>query len=221
MTTKQEYLNLIPSQHREKPDFAATVGNAVGFSVRVCDLLDAMIPRFDVDAAVGDQLDMIGVWVGVSRNIEVPISNVYFTWNSSEELGWEFGSWQPANQPANVSVLPDDAYRTLIKGRIAANAWSGLTEDAYAIWAAIFPEIAILIKDNQDMSYDLILFGAIIDSLTLALLTGGYIPLKPEGVRVNTYYVPINPGPLFGWDRETEYFAGWEEGSWTREISSP
>ncbi len=68
------------------------------------------------------------------------------------------------------------------------------------------------------MTYDLAVVGGIVDSLTLALITGGYIPLKPEGVRVNAYYVSIDSGPVFGWDVESALLGGWEEGSWVREF---
>ena len=117
-----------------------------------------------------------------------------------------------------ITVLPDDAYRTLVKAKIAANHWDGTTDGAYAIWNSLFTQYTILIQDFQDMSYDLIVVGGIVDSLTLALLVGGYIPLKPEGVRVNEYIVPVNTGPLFAWDVENTLLQGWDQGSWGREL---
>ncbi len=217
--TEQEYLDLITSQFREKPKFTAMVASDVAPQVQVQTLLQQMLPRFDVDTAVGSQLDVIGVWVGVSRNISIPIPDVYFTWDDVYTLGWEYGTWQPANLPAEVTVLPDDAYRTLIKAKIAANQWEGTTTGAYAIWSQIFTTTTILIQDNQDMSYALAVVGGIIDSLTLALITGGYIPLKPEGVRVSAYYVSIDDGPVFSWDVESDLLGGWDEGSWVRELA--
>lgn len=217
--TSAEYLNLITSEHRPKPNFSATVALNVSASVRVQALLASMGPLFDVDIAVGDQLDIIGKWVGVSRNIAVPISGVYFTWDGTDfTVGWDYGTWQPASTPSEVTVLPDDSYRILIKAKIAANQWDGTTDGAYAIWDAIFTTITILILDHQDMSYDLGVVGGTVDSLTLALITGGYIPLKPEGVRVNSYFVAIDSGPVFAWDVESDLLKGWEEGSWVREF---
>jgi len=217
--TIDEYLDLITSAWRQKPKFTAMVSADVSVQVRVQDLLASLIEAYDVDTAVGSQLDVIGQWVGISRRVNVPIANVYFSWNADYTLGWEYGTWQPANQPFSVTVLPDDSYRTLIRAKIAANLWDGTTDRAYAIWDAVFPTITILIQDHQNMSYDLAFVGGIIDSLTLALITGGYIPLKPEGVKVNVYYIPINPGPMFCWDLdETTLVAGWETGSWAREV---
>lgn len=219
MTTTQQYLDLITSEHKDKPNFTAMVALDVSPMVQVQNLMSAMIPLFDIDVAVGQQLDVIGQWAGVSRNVKIPISGVYFSWDSGHDLGWDFGVWRDPLNPTTITVLPDSAYRTLIRARIAANQWDGTTDGAYAIWASVFPDTNILIQDHQDMSYDLILVGTTIDSLTIALLTGGYIPLRPEGVLIANYYVPVDASPIFGWDIENTYLAGWEEGTWAVNIT--
>lgn len=197
------------------------VSDGVALPVQIQNLLLSMIPKFDIDLAVGNQLDVIGQWVGVSRNVSIPVAAIYFSWDGTDPyVGWDFGSWQDNLQPTTITSLPDDAYLTLIRARIAANQWDGTTEGAYAIWSAVFPTIIILIQDNQDMSYDMAFFGGLIDSLTLALLTGGYIPLKPEGVLVNSYYIPIDDNPLFAWDIGNDNLAGWDTGSWARQVSA-
>jgi hypothetical protein len=215
----QDYLDLITSAFQGKPNFTAVITALVSAPVQIQAVMQSMIPLFDVDVAVGDQLDIIGQWVGVSRNIAIPITGVYFSWDGTDPtVGWDFGTWQPSNQPTAITSLPDDAYRTLIRAKIAANQWDGTTNGAYAIWDQVFPDSTILIQDNQDMTYDLAVVGGIIDSLTLALLTGGYIPLKPEGVLVAAYYVSVDTGPVFGWDVESAQLGGWDEASWVREI---
>lgn len=216
-----DYLNLITSEHRSKPNFIAMASASLNVCLQAQDVLSSMIPAFDVDVAVGDQLDIIGQWVGISRNLAIPITGVYFSWDGSDpSVGWDFGVWQPPLAPTQVTSLPDDSYRVLLRAKIAANQWDGTTTGAYAIWNAVFPDLTILIQDNQNMSYDLAVVSTTgtIDSLTLALITGGYIPLKPEGVQVTFYYVPVNPGPIFGWDLENDLIQGWDESSWVQEI---
>lgn len=217
--TINDYLNLITSEFREQPNFTSTVSVLVSIPVQIQNLLLQMIPLFDVDIAVGDQLDIIGQWVGISRNVNIPITGVFFTWDGAANVGWDFGIWQASNQPTQVTVLPDDSYRVLVKAKIAANQWDGTIEGAYAIWDSIFTQYTILIQDNQDMTYDLIILGGIVDSLTVALITGGYIPLKPEGVRVKEYFISTTTNKGFAWDLETPYLAGWNEGYWLQEIS--
>lgn len=219
--TIAEYLSLITSEYRSKPKFEGVVTANVSIQSRVQDLLATMIPLFDLDTAVDDQLDIIGQWVGVSRDVKIPSAGVYFSWDGSDPtLGWDFGSWAPATAPSTITVLPNDAYRTLIRAKIAANHWDGTTDGAYAIWDSLFSQFTILIIDNQDMSYDLGIVGGIVDSLTLALLTGGYIPLKPEGVRIREYFVSVDTGPVFSWDVESTLLKGWDEGSWVREFTA-
>lgn len=217
--TEKDYLDLITSEHRDKPKFTQMISLCIAPILQVQSLLTAMIPLFDVDIATGDQLDIIGKWVGISRNVSIPIEDVYFSWDGDFTLGWDYGTWQPSLSPLSVTKLPDDAYRTLVKAKIAANRWDGTTDGAYRIWEQVFSHLTILIQDNQDMSYNLAVVGGIVDTLTLALITGGYIPLKPEGVRVNAYYVSVNTGPVFGWDVESDLLGGWDEASWTRQLA--
>lgn len=215
-----DYLDLVTSAFRQQPNFTAVLSIDLSTAVQVQNLLQSMIPLFDVDVAVGNQLDIIGQWAGVTRNVAIPADGIYFSWDGDFTTGWDYGSWQPASAPTNITSLPDDAYRTLLKAKIAANSWDGTTDGAYAIWDSVFTDITILIQDFQDMTYNLAIVGGIVDSLTLALLTGGYIPLKPEGVRVNEYLVAINTGPAFAWDVDAPLLQGWDTGSWLREIEA-
>lgn len=218
MITEDEYLNLITSEHRDKPKFTAMVALDVSPLVRIQNLLESLIPGYDLDLAIGAQLDVIGKWAGVSRNIAVPVTGVFFSWDDDASLGWDYGIWFNENDPGSIVSLPDDVYRTLIRAKIAANNWDGTVEGAYAIWEIMFPDLFILIQDHQNMTMAFILVGHTVDSLTLALLTGGYIPLKPEGVLVSSYVVPANDGPLFAWDTESDFLQGWDVGSWGIEL---
>lgn len=218
--TIQDYLNLITSNFAAQPNFTSMISYDVSPLVQVQSLLASMIPLFDLDTPpVGNQLDIIGQWVGVSRNVAVPITGVFFTWDSTPSVGWDYGTWAADPTETVITVLPDDAYLTLIKGKIAANNWDGTTDGAYAIWNQLFPAFTILIQDYQNMSYAVGIVGGVIDSLTLALITGGYIPLRPEGVEITEYFIAVDTNPLFGWDIETDFVSGWDTGSWAMEVA--
>lgn len=219
--TIQDYLNLITSSWNQKSNFNAMISADVSLPVRIQDLLNSMIPIFDLDRPpVGDQLDILGQWVGISRHVNIPIGGVFFSWDGVDAtIGWDFGSWRPPDAPTTITVLPDDAYYTLILAKIAANNWDGTTDGAYRIWDSLFPTFTILIQDGQNMTYALAIIGGIVDSLTLALLTGGYIPLRPEGVLISEYFVSVDANPAFAWDvPATTNLAGWGTGSWLREV---
>ncbi|MDH4163336.1 MAG: DUF2612 domain-containing protein [Nitrospirota bacterium] len=221
----QDYLNLVTSEYKNQPKFNAMLSFMVSVQVQVQKLMNQMsgeaLPSlFDLSTPpIGNQLDIIGQWVGVSRTVHIPVSDVYFTWDSTYEKGWDYGQWQPADAPSTITSLPDDVYLNLILATIAANNWDGTTTGAYAIWAQVFPAFRILIQDNCNMTYNLGIVGGIVDSLTLALITGGYIHLRPEGVRIDKYFVPVDSNPAFCWDVETTLAKGWDEGSWLRELA--
>jgi hypothetical protein len=218
--TVQDYQNLLTSEHQKQPNLAAVIAACVGVPVQVQALMSSMIPLFDLATPpVGNQLDIIGEWVGVSRILQVPITGIFFTWDGAASVGWDSGIWQSVDDSTSLVSLPDDVYLTLLLARIAANHWDGTTEGAYTIWSQLFPGFNILIQDNQNMTYTFIVQGAVLDSLTLALLRGGYLPLKPEGVGITEYVVPANTGPLFGWDIQNSFIQGWDDGSWGIELA--
>lgn len=212
--TLEDYLNLITSEHRDKPVYIATLSIGLTLGVYMESLVNSMTQLFDVDLAVGDQLSIIGQWVGVSNQIAVPITGVYFAWDDVSSDGWDFGVWQGEFDPTSgIVTIPDDVYRQVIKGKIAANSWDGTTEGMYKVWAVAFPTLSIVVQDNEDMTMDVGISGPPLDTLTKALFVGGYIPLKPEGVRVDYYFTTVN-APLFGWDIESDSVGGWDEGAW-------
>jgi hypothetical protein len=219
--TEETYTGLVTSEYSQQPKFIGMIKFFAAVPLQVQSLLlNMMTTLFDLSLPpVGNQLDIIGQWAGITRFVSIPIEGIYFSWDGTAYVGWDFGNWQPGDLPTTITVLPDDAYLTLIRAKIAANQWDGTTEGAYAIWEAIFPEFQILIQDGNNMTYELAIVGGVVDSLTLALITGGYIPLRPEGVKISRYLVSVDSGPAFAWDVETAYLQGWDEGSWLRELA--
>lgn len=189
--TTDEYLNLITSEHRERPKFVATVNASVSPFAKVQAVLRDMVRAYDVDVAVGAQLDAIALWVGVTRNVPVPIDGYYFTWDDVVADGWENGVWKGIGDPdSGFTVLPDDLFRLLIKAKIAANNWKGDIPGAYNILAQAFNAgDNITITDNHDMTMTVKIKAGSLPSAQKAILTGGYIPIKPAGVLAN--YVTV------------------------------
>ncbi len=220
MANTDDYVNLITGEHQDKPKFVATIqALAAGFADTKA-VLTNLPTMLDIDSATGDQLDMIGQWVGVTRYLNTPLVGVYFTWDDTVLTGWDSGTWKsPFDPDVGITTLPDDAYRSLLKARTVANAWDGTIPTAEAIWTAAFGSGQyVIIQDNQDMSMVIGFVGAPLTAVQRALLTGGYIPLKPVGVHVNYYAVPVSTGPIFAWDAVSTTLAGWESGSWAQLI---
>lgn len=219
--TIENYLNLITSEHRDKPKFEATVTVGISPFAKIQGVLNGLPADFDIDTATGVQLDAVGVWIGRSRRIDTPLTGIYFTWEGLLSEGWNAGSWKGEFDPDSGLVdLPDDAYRTLLKAKIAANNWDGTIPSAYEIWTSVFgADRFILIQDRQDMSMVVGIAGQPLDTIEQALLVNGYIPLKPEGVQVLYYAVAPSVGPLFAWDvSPSSALSGWDSGQWPTEL---
>ena len=89
--------------------------------------------------------------------------------------------------------------------------WDGGIESLQDKWKELLPNIAISIRDNQDMTIDVSLVG-VSDPQLKEMIELGYIIPKPEGVRVN---MQISANPLFAYDLDTATFAGYEKGEWS------
>ena len=220
--TVASYLELVTHQHQCKPRFEATLTAIVEPLCRLQEVLRSMPAAFDVDEATGVQLDAVGVYVGASRRLEVPLTDVYFSWDASPTLGWDAGVWMgPFDPESGLVNLPDDAYRTLLRARVAANSWDGTVPGAIAIWSSVFPSSEIVIQDNQDMTMLVGIAGQPLSTVEQALLSSGVIQLKPAGVRIASYSVVPNAGPLFSWDATpSAALSGWDVGQWAIELTS-
>jgi hypothetical protein len=190
MAQVSDYTNLITSEHSTKPKYMAMVGAVAQCFVDQQNALNAMPAAFDLDQAIGPQLDAVGQWIGLTRNIKVPIGNVYFSWDTTN-VGWDQGVWKRAGDPdVGISSLDDPSYRLLLRAKIGANHWNGSMRDSVPILAGIFaPEgLTARLADNQDMSMTISLNGGQLSALTKALIDGGYVPVRPAGVSVNYVY---------------------------------
>ncbi|WP_287497779.1 DUF2612 domain-containing protein [Pandoraea sp. CB10b_02] len=220
MADVTDYTGKITSEHADKPKFSAMVAAVAQCFVDAQNGLAAMPAAFDLDGAVGKQLDSVGLWVGVSRIVATPLTGVYFSFDTAG-LGFDQGVWKgPFDPDAGVTSLDDDTYRLLIRARIGANHWDGTLAGTKAIFEQIFNgDTHVYLQDNQDMSITVGISGKVPSTLFLSLLSGGYIPIKPQAVRVSYYLVTSADGaPLFGFDMGNDYVAGFDAGAWAAPL---
>lgn len=207
MKTIDDYLGLITSEHRNKPLFTAAVGALVAGVMGSANAALEMPDDFDLDRAVGDQLDQIGLWVGINRLVPTQLANIYFSWESAS-FGWEAGYWKGTFDPdAGLTSVDDRTFRTMIRAKIAANIWDGSLDGMYRVWELVFGARAIFIQDNQDMTMTLIYDTTKLTPVEVQLLIGGYFKMKPSGVKI--IYAALSSQPLFSWDMNTSMFQGW------------
>ncbi|UGB47011.1 DUF2612 domain-containing protein [Frateuria edaphi] len=209
------YTRLVTPQHADKPKYMAMLAAVFGCFVDQQNLLASLPATFDVDTAVGAQLDVVGQWVGVSREVSVPITGAYFAWDTAG-LGWDQGNWQgPFDPTSGITALDDGTYRVLIKAKIGANHWDGTLPSAKAILDGVFTGGSkTIIQDNGNMTITFGVAGTQPSVLLRAILSQGLLPLKPEAVHVDGYVMTSQDGtPLFGLDVENGYIAGLDVGA--------
>lgn len=185
--TNELYLQLITSQYADKPLFNEYVKTLLDEISPIIDCLNDFNIVFILDTAVGDQLDKIGQLLDLSREL-------------------------PVDDPNIPSILTDDTFRLVLKARILANHWDGSNEGLIKIIDTMFPSVSYQLIDGQDMSMTVAIIDPNSTPERIALLLNGYILPKPSGVRVN---YTIQDKPLFGWDSDTGFIKGWDEGTWS------
>lgn len=209
-----KYTDLVTSEHAPRPKFIAVIDVSTKPSVEQQAIIEALPDDYDLDLAVGAQLDAVGKWVGITRFILTPLTGVYFSWGVAG-VGWGEGYWRgPFDPLQGITTLSDDFYRLLLRATIALNQWDGTLQSAIDAIAPLFPDNFVYLQDNQDMSISIAVSGPRLDVILAALLSGGYLALKPVGVRINYYFPSAPTGPVFGFGAESDYIGGWGRGSW-------
>lgn len=206
------YADLITSQHRDKPKFRALV-ELLTQHFADCQIVAQSIPgKFDLDVAVGVQLDVVGQWVGISRFIPIPIDGVYFTFDTGPglDVGLLKGEYDSSD---GLTRLPDDYYRKVIKAKIVANHWDGSLQGVETIVGLIFQGDGydVSVTDNQDMSVTILMLTTNPNKISAGILKSGMINIKPAGVQLNLAK-KSSDGPVFCFDIQNDNFAGFDSG---------
>ncbi|QGA37595.1 DUF2612 domain-containing protein [Burkholderia glumae] len=216
MADLNDYTSLITSEHQPKPRFMALVGALVSPLVDQMNVVASMPALFDLDNAVGDQLDKVGEWVGLSRQVSTPLIGVYFSFDVAD-LGFDQGTWKgPFDPDTGLVSLDDETYRMTLRAKIAANHWDGTPDKAADILDLLAPPgTNVFIEDPCDMSITIGVSGKQPTAIYIALLKTGLLSLKPETVHINYAITSVDGDPIFGFDLENEYVSGFDVGAWS------
>jgi Protein of unknown function (DUF2612) len=174
------YLGLFTSQYQLSPNLLKWARLAWQPIDDLTNLLAFISSNYDLDYAVGVQLDVCGQLIGQSRTV----------------------GFQPTGGAS--PTLDDDTYRLLLKARIGQNTWDGKIVSLYPFWQTLFPGGKIVINDNQNMTATIIIAGSF-TQIFIDLINNGYIVPRPEGVDY-TYTTAVLP--IFGADQNNSFVAG-------------
>lgn len=185
MTASTDYFtDLVTAEHSDKPKYIQTVSlSTQGYADQI-DLCSQAYDLYDLDDAVGAQLDAVGLWVGLSRFVALDVGQ-YFSWDT-KGVGWDQGVWwEVGDAESMVTTLQDAQYRTLLKVKIACNHFDGTLPSALSILNnAVSTDGCTVTAKEGDMSVTFNVSGDI-STVMKAVIEKSYIALKPAGVAVN------------------------------------
>lgn len=203
----QYYADRLIVQYVTQPRARATI-QIYAKQILIDNLSDQLQQAFGVLTAVGPQLDIIGKYVGIPRNISVPDdSPPYFGFQSSNsETGNLNGLTSSTNAGINAQAiffqsefygrinvaLSDDAYRYMIALQIILNHNDGtLASIQQLLWDIFGGAIQLTDNRNMTMTYTFLRkLPAGVPASVLAL----YLP-RPMGVGIDVYTLTATLSP--------------------------
>lgn len=196
---KTYYSDLLIVQYKQKEKARATIALLVE-QVLADGIIFDVLDGYDLDSAVGEQLDVLGKWVGVDRFFDGAdygdsvfgfadavfsggVSS-YITGFDDATLLNKNGIFLDAEQAITTGLrLNDDAFRILIRFKILQN---NIDHSDKAINDALFATFGntIFAKDNLDMT--MTYFIGNVDSVLVDAIFQKDLLLRPMGVGVQT-----------------------------------
>lgn len=204
-----QYQDLMLNQYRNAERARATIALLV--QEAICSLVELDIQdAFNLDTAIGVQLDVLGQYIGFDRNVTIPIDRFYFKYtdylnpvslyagftlytDSTVNAGSSWYLYSFSDTP-NTS-LDDDTYRTLLKLKIILNkSHNTLYEIATDLWQFFAGDIICF--DSADMT---ISYAVNPNAKSVAIIAAqvGLLP-KPMAVGISGIFLIPDPTKIFG-----------------------
>lgn len=178
----------IYAQYRTKPKAVAWYAITRKLAAELGSAIDAVRVMYNIDTAVGEQLNIIGRIVVIDRTFTgtVALKPGLF----ADPDGAEFGDTGAVFATIYVDQdgqMSDDLYRLVIKSKIIKNNSDATIESILYGMNFLLPNAEVLrITDGEDMSFSVEFYGSITDLERWALLNVHLVP-KPQGVMFNGF----------------------------------
>jgi hypothetical protein len=207
-TTTEYYKDLLLYQYLNQPKARATIGELV--KLALTDFVAFSVRNaFDIETAVGVQLDQLGEYIGLSRRVFIDVSRPYFQFVDYAAPVTCIGMTDYTDPSTNLDSvfyryifaqnsfydLTDDEYRFMLKFKIVLNSCDAT---AYSISTLLYNFFGTDISffDGEDMTISYAIPETVSYFVTLAIDLG-LLP-KPMGVRLVGVFQVTDPAKLFG-----------------------
>ncbi|WP_338571479.1 DUF2612 domain-containing protein [Pseudomonas canadensis] len=176
------------AQYRDKPKAVAwyAIAETLGGSIEAA--AEAVRKSYDIDSAVGEQLNVIGRIVVAPRSFigSAPMNPGLFDLTDGDEFG-DIDAMFSALTIDQDGELSDELYRLVIKAKIVRNNGDATIENILDGMNFLLPTAEVLrVTDGEDMSFSIEFYGQITNLERFALLNAKLVP-KPQAVRFNGF----------------------------------
>ena len=178
----------IYAQYRDKPKAVAwyAIARQLGGSIKAA--AQAVRKSYDIDTAVGEQLNVIGRIVVAPRSFvgSMPMNPGLFDLTDGDEFGDDDAMFSALTIDQD-GQLSDELYRLVIKAKIVKNNGDATIENILDGMNFLLPKAQVLrVTDGEDMSFSIEFYGEITNLERFALLNAGLVP-KPQAVKFNGF----------------------------------
>lgn len=178
----------IYAQYRDKPKAVAwyAIARQLGGSIEAA--AQAVRKSYDIDTAVGEQLNVIGRIVVAPRSFvgSIPMNPGLFDLTDGDEFGDDDAMFSALTIDQD-GQLSDELYRLVIKAKIVKNNGDATIENILDGMNFLLPKAQVLrVTDGEDMSFSIEFYGEITNLERFALLNAGLVP-KPQAVKFNGF----------------------------------
>lgn len=181
------YQNLIILQYWDKPKARATIKTIIKGLVNAGVEIQNIPSYFDLDNAIGVQLDVLGKIVGISRIVKGAIDKIFFGFNGNENVrGFGIAPFKTLETyPYFDAELDDYQYRFLIRAKIAKNFFSGAMSGEHGLiqFLNFIFQNKVYTVDNHDMNINIYIHKGIDETMFRYIINSDLFP-KPAGVRI-------------------------------------
>lgn len=190
MTLKEIYLNLIILQYSDKPKAKATIEALIKDGLASADLIEVFNDAFDLDLAIGAQLDILGRIIGLSRTVPFVVPKIYFSYEGNPN-GKTYNQAPMLDETQVLFTdleLNDTDYRKFLKAKVSKNFASNTiaSDEKISTNAALnfLFDGGAYAQDNFNMTFDVLIENTVDTSLLTFINALDLIP-RPATVGVN------------------------------------
>lgn len=178
----------IYAEYRNKPKSVAWYNITRSLATQLESVSQAVRVMYNIDTAVGEQLNIIGRIVVVDRSFvgSVQLFPGLFALTDGDEFGDTNAMFSGLTIDTDEQ-MSDDFYRLVIKAKIIKNNSDATADSILQGLNFLIPNADFIrLTDSEDMSFNVEFYGNITDLERYALLNATLVP-KPQGVLFNGF----------------------------------